>query len=113
MLTYEMIFSDEAAKKVFDGETYKIIKENERLKCENAELKREQAILCIRNEITKTWAFHYYMKDSQYTNATEYVINLDDSGTLNTYIKLARHYGFELVDETIETMLKEAQGETE
>lgn len=111
MLTYEMIFSDEAVKKVFSDETKKIMEENQRLKFENTVLKREQAIQHIRNEVTKTWSFRYYMKNAQYTKATDYVINLDDMETLNTYIKLAKHYGFELVDETIETMLKEAQEE--
>lgn len=111
MTGYTMNLTDEVAKKVFSDETYKIIEENKRLKLENAQLKEELDTLKIRSEIRKNWVLSRYLKDSKHTSAKDYVISLDNREAFGLYINLTKHYGYTLVDEIIESMIKEAQEE--
>lgn len=109
MTGYTMNLNDEAAKKVFDDETYKIIKENDRLKLENAQLKGERDIQCVKNEIANCWALGYYVKNAKTLNAFDYIIDLGDKEAYKIYVNLTKHYGYDLVDSVIEQMLKEAK----
>lgn len=111
MTGYAMNLTDEAVKKVFDDETYKIIEENKLLKLENAQLKEEQAIQNIKNEIVNCWALRYYIKNAKTLVASDFVTNTNDKDVYKTYVNLIKCYRYDLVDSVIEQMLKEAQEE--